>query len=452
MIKFSVLVPVYNVEPYLRQCMDSIVGQTYRNLEIICIDDGSKDHSGAILDEYAREDDRIIVIHKENTGYGASMNMGLEAAKGDYISIVESDDYIARDLYEKLASVIEEKEDVLDVIKTNHFRVSGSEIKKWDIYTEEHCGYITQVNDYKELFGFPCCIWGAAYRRKLLEEWNIRFLETPGASYQDTSFVFKVWAVAKKIYFIYDAYLFYRTDNINSSINSKDKTFFICEEIKEIEHFLDRYQLHELYLESGKGIFTCRAYMWNYQRLHPGFRSAFWVEMTRKFTEIAQSPGFLEEYWVKEYWDDIHRVLADPEGFFWQTNNELKHLELDQYTIKNDIYKNALIDYFQKQNIIIYGAGTYGKRVLGFLKKQKLRDRVVCFAVTEKKALPEKMEDIPVCRLEELLAWRENVLVIVAVAEKKQREILQNLRKNGFYKSVRVDDDFSALIRDVCKD
>lgn len=98
----SIIVPVYKVEPYLRQCVDSILNQTYRNLEVILIDDGSPDKCGEICDEYAREDDRVVVIHKENGGQGSARNAGLQAAKGQYIGFVDSDDWIISDMYQTL--------------------------------------------------------------------------------------------------------------------------------------------------------------------------------------------------------------------------------------------------------------------------------------------------------------------------------------------------------------
>lgn len=100
--KISVIVPVYKVEPYLRKCLDSIVNQTYRNLEIILVDDGSPDNCPAICDEYAAKDARIIVIHQANAGVSAARNAALDIATGDYIGFVDSDDWLELDMYEYL--------------------------------------------------------------------------------------------------------------------------------------------------------------------------------------------------------------------------------------------------------------------------------------------------------------------------------------------------------------
>ncbi|MBR5160328.1 MAG: glycosyltransferase family 2 protein, partial [Thermoguttaceae bacterium] len=96
----SVIIPVYNVEPYLRECLDSVVNQTFRDIEIICVNDGSTDGSPAILEEYAAKDSRIIIIHQQNGGLSAARNSGMNAAKGDFILFVDSDDYIKQNTLE----------------------------------------------------------------------------------------------------------------------------------------------------------------------------------------------------------------------------------------------------------------------------------------------------------------------------------------------------------------
>ena len=107
--KLSVIVPIYNVEPYLRKCLDSIVNQSYRNLEIILVDDGSLDHCGEICDEYAKKDDRIIVIHKQNGGVSTARNEGLEKATGDWVTFVDPDDWCDVDYYKCLFDAMREQ-------------------------------------------------------------------------------------------------------------------------------------------------------------------------------------------------------------------------------------------------------------------------------------------------------------------------------------------------------
>ena len=98
----SIIVPIYNVQKYLRQCLDSLVNQTMRDIEFIFIDDGSPDECGRIIDEYAHQDKRIVAIHQKNSGYGRTLNNGIKVAKGEYIGIIESDDWVESDMFEKL--------------------------------------------------------------------------------------------------------------------------------------------------------------------------------------------------------------------------------------------------------------------------------------------------------------------------------------------------------------
>lgn len=448
MIKISVLIPVYNVEPYLRQCLDSVIGQTYTNLEIIGIDDGSTDQSGKILDEYAALDHRIKVVHKENRGYGHSMNLGLEMATGDYIGIVESDDYISDHMYEKMANVLQGHTATLDVVKSDYFEFSEDSCDKRNDIKEEWCNRVIKPEECMELFHIPCSIWSAVYRRDFLTQNHIRFMESPGASYQDTGFVFKVWIRAEKIFLLNDALLFYRKDNAGSSIHSSRKIFCICDEIEEIERYMKEYHLHKPYQECGKGINIFRMYIWNYYRLPTGVRAAFFVEMFRKFHEISRSLYFCREYWKEWSWNTIHAVLDDPEKFFWESNPELKELELDRFTVNKEIYVDHISEYLKKQDrIIIYGAGLYGRRVLEFLTRQGLKARVECFAVTDEQENAQEVDGIAVRPVRTLLKWKTSAAVIVAVSEKRQQEILQLLKGQKFSRLLRVDRKFLELLK-----
>jgi glycosyltransferase involved in cell wall biosynthesis len=115
MKKISVVVPVYNVENYLQRCIDSIIAQSYKNLEIIIVNDGSTDKSGEICDNYKKQDIRIKVIHKENGGLSSARNVGIEASTGEYIAFVDSDDWIVGDIYEHCINIFETEQcDVVD--------------------------------------------------------------------------------------------------------------------------------------------------------------------------------------------------------------------------------------------------------------------------------------------------------------------------------------------------
>ena len=127
MKKISIIVPVYKVESYLSRCIDSILAQTYQNFELILIDDGSPDCCGEICDNYAKKDDRIIIIHKPNGGLSSARNVGLDLATGDYIGFVDSDDYISINMYSDMIKLLEVNG--LDIIICTTFMVKGDKVK-----------------------------------------------------------------------------------------------------------------------------------------------------------------------------------------------------------------------------------------------------------------------------------------------------------------------------------
>ena len=127
-IKVSVIVPVYNAEKYIKRCLDSILAQSYRYFEVLLIDDGSTDNSGKICDEYALNDNRIRVIHKENSGVSATRNIGITEAKGDYIAFVDSDDYIKSDMFEKMVKNAEKNNS--DMVMCNYFTDKDGKVTK----------------------------------------------------------------------------------------------------------------------------------------------------------------------------------------------------------------------------------------------------------------------------------------------------------------------------------
>ena len=161
MAKVSIIVPIYNVEQYLEECMDSIVGQTLEDLEIICVNDGSTDGSLDILKKYAAADDRIIIIDKENEGYGCAMNDGLDRATGDYVGIVEPDDYVDIHMYEDLYHIAEEKN--LDIVKADFYRFvcnkNGEVLKFYDALSKDGTGYNEVINpkNNDKIFFFMVC-------------------------------------------------------------------------------------------------------------------------------------------------------------------------------------------------------------------------------------------------------------------------------------------------------
>ena len=264
--KVSILVPIFNVEKYLRQCLDSVVNQSLKDIEIICINDGSTDSSPEIIDEYAKNDSRFVVINKANSGYGDSMNKGLEKARGEYIGIVESDDWVDIDMFENLYNLAIEND--VDVVKSNFYFYSGlgDTNKKFPLVNRADSEKVINPLETNSVFFPQAAIWTGLYKKAFLTKNSIAFLPTAGASYQDTGFNFKVWASAKKAFLTNDAYLHYRIDNDNSSVKSKGKIFAVVDELTEMYKFAKATK----HFKQLKPILFQRKYeiyMWNYGRL-----------------------------------------------------------------------------------------------------------------------------------------------------------------------------------------
>lgn len=320
MVKVSILMPACNVEKFIRECMDSVVNQTLRDIEIICLDDGSKDSTGDILDEYAENDSRIKVIHKPNSGYGHSMNVGLEQASGEYIGIIETDDFADLNMFEELYETAKRCD--ADVVKSNYYTyVSKPEpkseyfevLKPYDLYNKV---FRPSDEENQEIFRVRPCIWSGIYRRQMLLDYNIRFTETPGASYQDTSFAFKIWACAERACLVKNAYLHYRTDNANSSVKSSAKVFCLCDEYASTEKFLDEHPEKKEKLEKLKNSLKYESYRWNLQRLTMEFKYAFLVQMHKEFMQERKKGLLDKKYFTDWAWLNLNQILDNMDGYY----------------------------------------------------------------------------------------------------------------------------------------
>ena len=203
----SVIIPIYNVEEYLSECINSIISQTYRNIEIILVDDGSPDASGSICDEYALKDERIRVVHKKNGGLSSARNAGLEIANGQYITFVDSDDWVAPTfLDEHVSQILEYCGDISfggKILYTSH------EIQ------EELCPIRNEVVGPEEIVSrmiydreIGVSAWGKVYKKELFDE--IRFPE--GEIHEDVAIIYTVIAKCTKVCVISKALYYYRNN------------------------------------------------------------------------------------------------------------------------------------------------------------------------------------------------------------------------------------------------
>lgn len=315
----TVLVPVYNTEKYLGHCLDALAAQTLKDICFLCIDDGSTDSSPAILAKYAENDGRFNVITKPNSGYGSSMNIGLNTANSKYIGIVEPDDIPSVDMFEKLVELAEQTG--ADVVKSNYYEHKEGRPLKDDVLVENLSSDLPFKQafspvEHPDVLNASASIWSGLYRKEYLDNEDIRFLETPGASFQDTSFNLMALAGEKCMALTQEGYLHYRTDNSASSVKSGEKVFYICDEYEHVWDFLSKRP--ERYAQFAKHIAAIqfRGYCWNQWRLARKFREQFFNRFYSEFCTY-ESKGLIDKSLFNDQeWLEVRQLIDEPDTFF----------------------------------------------------------------------------------------------------------------------------------------
>ena len=245
----TVIIPVYNVEMYLPLCINSILNQTYQNLEIILIDDGSTDDSPGICDTYALKDNRIKVIHQQNQGAAVARNTGLENATGEYIVFVDSDDFINEKMIEKLYIALKQTDSDLSICNFKYTSENGKEIdlKETDIknevlYTEEIIDKLFQNNNCGYIV-----IWNKMYKKDLWKQ--IRY--PVGVIYEDEAVIHHIFSKCKKVATISDELYYYRQVSgsiMHSERNEKnlDKYLALADRLMFFKNTVNKENIRKL--------------------------------------------------------------------------------------------------------------------------------------------------------------------------------------------------------------
>lgn len=243
--KVSIIVPIYNVESYLSRCLQSLMNQTIKEIEIILIDDGSPDNCPRLCDAYASEDNRVKVIHKENEGLGFARNSGLEIATGEYVAFVDSDDFVDVHMYEELYEIAQRAD--LDVAYCGFYEYRDlnvirkrQEVTEYTVFENDEChevlhGMLSPCGEKGRITKFEMSVWHAIYRRDIFTRNNISFCSEREFISEDIIFHIDLIHHCRKIAFIPDAYYYYC---LNESSLSKtyrrdrlQKVDILCEEV-----------------------------------------------------------------------------------------------------------------------------------------------------------------------------------------------------------------------------
>ena len=303
MPKVSVIIPVYNVEKYLCQCLDSIVDQTLSDIEIICIDDGSTDGSYAILQEYAQKDARIVVLQQKNAGAGTARNFGLQIAKGEYLSILDSDDYFESDMLEKAYLQCEKDSADFCVFRSDRFDTESGKVESipWTIKQN----FLPNVIPFsaKMIYSYVFQIfngwaWDKLYRREFVERSGLTFQNL--RSTNDAFFVFMTTVQAEQITIV-DKVLVHHRANIKTSLSvTREKCWDCCwQAINAIRLELIKRNQYDL-VEQSFINWAIHFLLWNVHTLQEESKLQLIQAMREQYFTILELNKYSKEYFYNQ--------------------------------------------------------------------------------------------------------------------------------------------------------
>ncbi|WP_298500961.1 glycosyltransferase [uncultured Methanobrevibacter sp.] len=355
--KVSVIMPSLNVADYIEECIKSVVMQTLGDIEIICIDAGSDDGTLEILEMYADKDERIRLLHSDVKSYGHQMNAAIAEAKGDYIAIVETDDYIASNMFESLFDLSENGS--VDVIKGNFYHVSERETRK-DTgkkgLVKENVKFT--IEDYPAIIKAHPSIWAGIYRREFLLDNNITFIEEPGGAWVDNPFFYETSFAAKSIKYTDEAYYYYREFNPTSSTNNlSDYTI-------PIKRMLDNLDVVDKYNKKSDAILSmvymrAFAYLRNIERREyftenlPEVRPLLFEMMKRLDEAHIKSKRDKTEYYKylsplrlkRQFSDEEYEYLLRENDFLYESLSQCENRKEDKQKEQSS-FKGKLKKFF----------------------------------------------------------------------------------------------------------
>lgn len=291
----SVIVPVYNVEAFLARCVDSILNQTYRHLEVILVDDGSRDSSGAICDDYGRKDSRVRVVHKENGGLSSARNVGLDVCRGEYIVFVDSDDWIEPDAYEKMLETAR-KYDV-KLVCGGRYDVDAETGEKIVGLCPPCTEQISSEELVSRIFTWNQCDSSACdklFHRCLLENWRFPV----GRIVEDVPVMYRIILGTDRVaMYGHPIYNYFHRHGSITTASVSDKTFHFLEHTEDILPYIRQH--HPAITDQAR-----------YLRIRALAYSALSIEVAGK--EARQKYGYLYRKCCKELCQNSSFLLGSP--------------------------------------------------------------------------------------------------------------------------------------------
>lgn len=410
--------PCLNVVKYIKSCIDSVIHQTLEDIEILIIDAGSTDGTLELLLEYEKKDSRIHIVHSKKKSYGYQMNTGISLAMGEYIGIVETDDFIQHDMFELLykEAVRENADYVKGTSEGVYQSADGIEwrfpILPWPGLQEKK---VVIPREIPEIFLNDNFLWNGIYRTKFLKK--IKFNETPGAAFQDIGVLFQIASHAEKGVYINHLVYNYRQDNLGASSYNTKSLLYVAAEYKNIEQFfpkLSRDWKDVYYLKMGRlcidrFLFMARSgYYWN--------ESEKGIEELRKklLSAVEERTGYLKE---RLDWSQLQMFMTNPYLLYESLRNE--------YLDKTKKLFNVL-ETVKGKRVYIFGAGKYGMFIHMFLHLHNVE--VIAFCDNNSRRWGQTVQTIPVISPVEAVTGGSEVFYVAAVKNHIQEIIEQLLR------------------------
>lgn len=321
MAKISVIIPVYNVEMYLKECLDSLINQTLTDIEIICIDDGSTDNSLQVLKDYAAKDSRFVIETQPNQGQGIARNKAIDIATGEYISFVDPDDWVEEDFFEKVykkfketnAQVVQFDYKIYKEINKRFIKKSFLESSKKYLRKnlKKESFYTWQELHWKSLDAIPLYVWDKVYSAKFIKDNNINF--APNKHAEDQIFTLSCLFKASKIGYINECFYNYRIRN-NSSVNSVSNDYFcIFDNVKLVENLLKEQNLYDL-LKNQYKYYLLNTLSGHYAGIPKDRQEDYLRECAHIFSEKEYKKFLQQRYGRYSFWENIFSIKNKKEA------------------------------------------------------------------------------------------------------------------------------------------
>ena len=344
-IKISVVVPVYNTEKYISECLDSLINQTLKEIEIICINDGSTDKSLEILNDYAKKDHRIKVFSQFNRGLGATRNMGIEKVSGKYIYFLDSDDFLDLRTFEELYNCAEDKNLDIAIFQLINYDDETKEYYDDDYYNMDFLGEKVKDNVFSYgdisdiLFDLANSACNKLYRREFILNCNAKFSD--GLIFEDNVFYLNVMLNAERIYFLKKH--FYKRRRRKNSITSSNNEKYM-DVIEVTDEVFNAFKELNLFDEFKGNLYNYKIgsiYLW-FSRIGDEYKNSFYLKIKEHIDFIAKNEEIYEEYM-----DELSYKNKNVLNSFLKSNN-LKEFDLLNTIFNLEIENNSLRKKNQK--------------------------------------------------------------------------------------------------------